>query len=341
MGKLLCLEDVLQRYLDVLGSGRGFIMRRDGLVIMRLGFRTADATLLGRLQEYLTGTCDPRTDVRCSPEGLVWRAIGPVTAVWGWLGALVETRPALMAPEEMLLDTLAETAYLLVQQDELVARAVAREREELQREMHDGLAQEIGYLAMRLGQWREARAQGREVEGVAELEEVSQVAQQLYEHVREELCGLSAVEACTGKPLVHLVADYARAFAERTGIQVETHLVEGKYPDPDPWAKVQMLRILQEALCNVRRHAAATTVRISYSRLARRVELVISDDGCGFDPAQATESHGRFGLASMEERARSINGSLKVFSRPGMGTTVRLQATLGRRVSFGPQDLVS
>lgn len=340
MESLPGLEDIFTRYLYVLRTERGFIMRRDGLVILHRGFRPSDSTLWSQLREYLSGTFDPRVLLECPPYYLVWHPIGPATAIWGWVGALVEIRPDLSASEELLLDTLAEMAYLVVQGDELAAKAVAREREELKREIHDGLAQGIGYLAMRLGQWREERARGREVVGLAELEEVSQAAQQLYQHVREHLCGLSAAEACTGKSLAHLLADYARAFADRTGIQVETYLQGEKYPDPDPWVKVQVLRILQEALCNVRRHAAATTVHISYRRLPRRLELVITDNGCGFDPVQAGDSHGHFGLASMEERARSINGSLEVFSRPGTGTTVRLRALLERRASFGTQDLV-
>ncbi len=88
-------------------------------------------------------------------------------------------------------------------------------------------------------------------------------------------------------------------------------------------AEIQLLRIVQEALANVRKHARASRATVHLSPADGMVELVIEDNGQGFDPARlAREGWPRFGLQTMRERAEAIGGVFTVESTPGAGTRV-------------------
>ena len=88
-----------------------------------------------------------------------------------------------------------------------------------------------------------------------------------------------------------------------------------------------MLRIVQESLNNAIRHADATVVRVRACVVDSHLELVVGDNGCGFEPSEVKE--GCFGLASMQERALIIGGKLTIDSRPQDGTRIRVSVPLG------------
>ncbi|MDA8204129.1 MAG: ATP-binding protein, partial [Chloroflexi bacterium] len=93
-----------------------------------------------------------------------------------------------------------------------------------------------------------------------------------------------------------------------------------------PRSEVQLLRVVQEALTNVRKHAGAHHVTVSLKAEDDVVTLAVQDDGAGFDPARLEEAldHG-FGLASMRERVEQIGGTLAVETAPGRGTRVEVR----------------
>jgi signal transduction histidine kinase len=119
--------------------------------------------------------------------------------------------------------------------------------------------------------------------------------------------------------LSELVERQAEEFSDRFGVRVDCH-VEVVEPLP-PRVSVEILRVLQEALNNVRKHASARriVVRLGYRR--RSITLSVRDDGHGFD-ASARPGYGQ---QSMVERAQSIGGRLTISSAPGQGTTVTLR----------------
>ena len=86
-----------------------------------------------------------------------------------------------------------------------------------------------------------------------------------------------------------------------------------------------MFRIAQEALQNALRHAAAERIEVRLEDGGGRLVLTVADDGRGFDPSAPVLRSRRLGLTSMEERATELGGQLTVRSRPGEGTTVRLE----------------
>jgi signal transduction histidine kinase len=88
----------------------------------------------------------------------------------------------------------------------------------------------------------------------------------------------------------------------------------------------EVLRVAQEALQNAIRHADPQRLGVRLGRHDGRLELEVSDDGAGFDPAEPELRSRRLGLTSMEERAQRLGGTLSIVSAPGSGTTVRLEA---------------
>jgi two-component system nitrate/nitrite sensor histidine kinase NarX len=97
-----------------------------------------------------------------------------------------------------------------------------------------------------------------------------------------------------------------------------------------PFIGLQIIRIVQEALANVRRHAGAPDrIALSLRVDAGQLRLAITDDGAGFSPAQSGSSDGHFGLQVMRQRAERIGGRLAVYSAPGEGTRVEMCVPVG------------
>jgi len=96
--------------------------------------------------------------------------------------------------------------------------------------------------------------------------------------------------------------------------------------DPvDPEVAVQVLRVVQEAVTNVRRHAGGCAVRVIVAQEDGALRVTVADDGRGFTVAPAEEGRdGHYGLAFMRERMREVGGSVDIVSLPGLGTSVSL-----------------
>ena len=115
------------------------------------------------------------------------------------------------------------------------------------------------------------------------------------------------------------------SFRDRFAIRAECQVDVGE-PIPAR-VSVEMLRVLQEALNNVRKHANARRVVVRLEHRRSSVLLSIRDDGTGFDPAKTLSG---FGRQSMHERAQSIGARLTVVSKPDRGTTVTLRVPVAQ-----------
>jgi signal transduction histidine kinase len=198
--------------------------------------------------------------------------------------------------------------------------AIVQERERLSRELHDGLAQLVAYVLLRLDTVRELVDTGRRKEALAELDHLHAAADDLYADIRESIAGLRIRVAEMG--LSAALREYLDTFEERQGLAVDLR-VEGLPPVLSPLVGFQLLRIVQEALANVRKHARATHAWVALTcPEPRLLRLVIGDNGRGFDPAAHPDGQRSFGLATMRERAASLGGALRVESRPGAGARV-------------------
>jgi signal transduction histidine kinase len=219
---------------------------------------------------------------------------------------------------------------------QLEAMNVIEERHRIGREMHDGLAQELGYLYLKMG----------EVEGKASIDpiredvlEMKAVAARAYEDVRHAIFGLK-IDVSRGLGLVATLAEYLHEFRGQTRISVNLKVVDERATRLSPQVEIQLIRIIQEALTNVRRHAQARQGRVTFSSEGATAKVTIQDDGRGFDPAEVTRpGRASFGLLTMRERAESTGGSLEVQSEPGTGTTVIVRLPqVGREASDGADE---
>jgi two-component system, NarL family, sensor histidine kinase DegS len=207
------------------------------------------------------------------------------------------------------------------EQDILTMNAVLQERERLSRDLHDGVAQLVAHLLLRLDTIKELVEADRPREAEAELERLHGVADEIYEDIGESIAGLRT--NVTERGLVRALQDYVDQFEERH--QLPTSLRTDDAADQlPPLAALQLFRLVQEALTNVRKHARAHEVTVTLmSDGSGHLKVVIADDGQGFTPGSQRNGTARpLGLTSMRERVEALGGTFQVNSQPGAGTHV-------------------
>ncbi len=214
-----------------------------------------------------------------------------------------------------------QTEALAREQDIQTMNAVMQERERLSRELHDGVAQLVAHLLLRLDTIKELVEANREHEAQAELEQLHGVANEIYEDIGESITGLRT--NVTQRGLICALQDYVEQFEERH--QIKTNLqADDAANQLSPRASLQLFRFIQEALTNVRKHAAAHQAQVSLICDGSGIlKVVIADDGQGFLPGSQRNGKARpLGLTSMRERITSLGGTFSVASESGEGTQV-------------------
>jgi signal transduction histidine kinase len=208
-------------------------------------------------------------------------------------------------------------------------RAIVEERERIARELHDGLAQVLGYVITKATAVRLLLKRRQTEAAEKQLLQLEEAARGLFVDVREAILGLKM----TGPSDVHLaamLAEYAAHFSQLSDLPVEVEVAPSIAQLSLPAeTELQLLRIVQEALSNVRKHAAASVAKVCVLNGGPALELTVSDDGIGFEFEQARQA-GRphFGLSTMRERAEAISAEFDVQSQPGAGTRVTVRLTV-------------
>jgi signal transduction histidine kinase len=226
--------------------------------------------------------------------------------------------------ERLGLEQLADQAVIAIEHAMLTQRlqslAVTEERGRIAREMHDGLAQILGYLSLET-QTLDALVRGGDRERA--LEELRQARARIHEaqaDVRENILSLRTTLA-GDVGLVQALRQYVEEFSVQTGIDAEliseVDIVHGL----SPLAETQLVRVVQEALANVRKHARAQHTQVRLSMRGDCLNVAVADDGIGLN-GEAERNH--FGLQMMRERAEGVGGGLTISSQPGEGTQVEL-----------------
>jgi signal transduction histidine kinase len=189
-----------------------------------------------------------------------------------------------------------------------VDAAVHRERRRIARELHDGLAQELVFVATQCSRLVSEP-------GAMRIAEAAESA--LAESRRAMLALRRPVDA----PLAAELAHVARRTADRAGLRLELRLAEDV--DVPPAARVELSRIVHEAIANTARHARATGVCVELAG-EQGTRLTISDDGVGFDPERPVAVLGGFGIVGMRERVEILGGQLRIETRRLGGTRVEV-----------------
>ena len=192
----------------------------------------------------------------------------------------------------------------------LAAAAAADERRRIARDLHDGLAQELAYIAVQTRWLANHDADGET------LRSVGAAADRALDESRRAIAALTRAD---DEPLDVALAQAAEEVADRVNANVRLDL-QGVPPIPAE-AQEGLIRIAREAIANAGRHSGTDEVVV---RLFRddAIRLHVSDAGVGFDTGTAPP--GRFGLISMRERAEALDAEFVLTSSPGRGTTVEV-----------------
>lgn len=210
-------------------------------------------------------------------------------------------------------------------QQRLAAMAEVKERHRLAQELHDTVAQALGYLNLKMSAAHIQLAQ-EDIEGVqVNLTELKQIIGETYTDVREEIFNLRST-AAPGVQFLNMLKEYVdkykRFYDLDVSLVIEADKTIFEFPDE---VGIQLIRTIQEALINIRKHAKVDRAKILLDRQDEEVCITIADRGRGFDLQRLRgEGTSHFGLEIMEERMARIDGRFEIESTPGEGTQVRL-----------------
>jgi signal transduction histidine kinase len=194
----------------------------------------------------------------------------------------------------------------------LADMAVADERRRVARDLHDGLAQEVAFIA----------SQTKYLAGQSGDQRLTEIAVAAERALDDSRAVVGALIRAPRVPLSASIALQAQEFARRWGLSVRLALESGV--DVAPEKEEAILRIVGEALSNAARHAEASTVDIRLGYGNGPLLIAVSDDGRGFDAEAERVAERGFGLRSMCERARLVGGDVRFESAPGHGTRVEI-----------------
>ncbi|XUX01390.1 MAG: sensor histidine kinase [Dehalogenimonas sp.] len=212
-------------------------------------------------------------------------------------------------------------------QQRLEKEFVTEERQRLSREIHDGTVQTLSAI-----NWQ-AQIIERELKrrGI-QMNEVDKLLRLVEESRIEALESLELLRKYSGAgQMISQLKNYLYHLKQDSGINYSINLPETE-PSLPPHIELQLLRICQEAMNNIRKHAEAKNINFEMIQRDGHLCVSIQDDGNGFDVGQYYHGHSRHGhgLNVMKERAISAGGGLKIFSIPGKGTTLTVDIPLER-----------
>jgi signal transduction histidine kinase len=188
--------------------------------------------------------------------------------------------------------------------------AVLEERQRIACDLHDGVAQELAYLARNL----------YALSGAVDEECLGRLRRAVERAQRESRRAISAMAAPGGQPFEVALAEAVTEVAERYHVELDVDLTCGIQLSAS--RREALVRIACEAVTNAARHSGVSKVNLGLEREGSGVRLRVSDKGHGFDTA--VPGSGGFGLTSMRERAHSVGGELLVTSAPGRGSQVEV-----------------
>ncbi|MFC1994115.1 sensor histidine kinase [Chloroflexota bacterium] len=208
--------------------------------------------------------------------------------------------------------------------------AILDERRRMKREIHDGVAQTLTYLNLKTSQVTDAVSSKQIEKALKGLADIHEMVKDAYDDIRESIdqLGAEGLEA----PIVSTMASYIREFGQQNDIETQFNAPRNRF-EISPVAELQMLRIVQEALTNVRKHAKADKVRVSLDYNQQQVQMEVKDNGEGFllgagqrnDKGDGQNGFTRHhGLGIMNERAESLGGTMVIIAAPGEGTEIKV-----------------
>ena len=222
---------------------------------------------------------------------------------------------------QRLLDELTQTRASLLKAER--EAGVLAERQRLSRDIHDTLAQQFTSIIMHLSAARLGDATAIQTH----LQQVEQAAREGLDESRRIIWDMRP-QQLEGASLVESIEGVAARWSVENRVRVETAVTGSPHP-LDESVETALLRITQEALHNIKKHAKARDVNITLSYMPDLLALDIADNGKGFN----TSRNGRgFGLKTMRERAEELGGTLTIESELGKGTAVAVSLPIAEEI---------
>jgi signal transduction histidine kinase len=203
--------------------------------------------------------------------------------------------------------------------------AVLAERNRIAREIHDTLAQGFAGISMQLEASKQTLFISPQV-AHEHLDQANFLARSCLEEARQYVLDLR--HHVEGDDLASVLASMSRKMT--TGLLLDFKVMGAVRPVSDT-VESNILRIGQEAIINVVKHAHARQIQVELYYEPQSLRLCVRDDGCGFDARHAPAADGHFGLLGMSERAGSIGGSLRLHSSPGEGTAIVVEVPVDNK----------
>jgi nitrate/nitrite-specific signal transduction histidine kinase len=220
--------------------------------------------------------------------------------------------------------------------DETRQMAVMEERNRMAREIHDTLAQGFSGIILQLEAAEQAL--GSDIPALQRhLNQARNLARKSLAEARRSVWNLRP-QALEQRPLADAIKQEVDKFSQSTKVNAKFS-ISGDRRDLPPEVEAGILRIFQESMTNVKKHAKATEVEVKLTFNESAVELTVRDNGVGFKPkilddgGKGVKKRDTFGLISMRERARGLGGTFEVQSQTGKGTLVKIAIPTGKEVS--------
>ena len=278
--------------------------------------------------------CSRLRDATGDRQGLAYHASVPLVKGDRLLGILnvATSQWDVFTPQDIeILSAIGHQIATAIERTQLAEQAtrvaLVEERNRLAREVHDTLAQELTGIALQL-EAADALLEHSPDRARARIRQALERTRESLEEARRSVLDLRA-GPLERQALPAALETLGQRFTAETGTPVDFQLV---LVGPRLPARVEeaLYRIAQEALVNIRRHAQASAVRIELRQVNDSVQLIVADNGRGFDvqlPGGGAHIHG-FGLIGMQERARLLNGEMQISSCPGAGALVEVTIPL-------------
>jgi len=223
-------------------------------------------------------------------------------------------------PMVSILMTLLPYLTSLNMADSIRTEATSAERKRLSRDMHDGLAQSLSVISWRMQLLWNSIAAGEKMSSLNQLGEVMDLLRTAQKEARTTIDQLQPFPVANGG-LAAKLAQQTSDFTRDYGVKCELRVADG-HLKLSSLAELQLLCVTQEAFNNIRKHAQATAVQVDLKSEGDQAVITIADNGRGFDSSTRSGGHG---LSIMAERVTSVGGQLALQSRPGSGTTIKIE----------------
>ncbi len=249
----------------------------------------------------------------------------------GAIGVLSKKRRQFSENDIQLLKQLGYHVFVSIENarlhQQLRYTATLEEQNRLARELHDNLAQAMGYIKIKAIMANDMVTRQDLEKSKEHLNELIKTTSVLYTDIREAIFNLRNTDSHQ-ENFIYALQEYLDEYELHYGVDVRVSVDDNSSLEFPPEVANQLFRIIQEALSNVRKHACAQRVWIKCWQEQSNIFISIEDDGSGFDLQRISgdnKSKQSFGIQIMEERTHQIHGKFSIKSEPGLGTKIELK----------------